>query len=106
MIINHIKHAIFTKFAAKIHIYYDICKEIEEKSDCCGFFLPQPGAAGSFFYLTRPLLLGEAPQPLLNPPLLRREGLKAWPAGPVRANKLSPLKGLLVIVYAIELRLF
>ena len=50
------------------------------------------------FYLTRPLLLGEAPHPLLNPPLLRREGLKAWPAGPVRANKLSPLKGLLVIV--------
>ena len=42
------------------------------------------------FYLTRPLLLGEAPHPLLNPPLLRREGLKAWPAGPVRANKLSP----------------
>ena len=27
------------------------------------------------FYLTRPLLLGEAPHPLLNPPLLRREGL-------------------------------
>ena len=42
------------------------------------------------FYLTRPLLLGEDPHPLLNPPLLRREGLKAWPAGPVRANKLSP----------------
>ena len=42
------------------------------------------------FYLTRPLLLGEVPHPLLNPPLLRREGLKAWPAGPVRANKLSP----------------
>ena len=45
---------------------------------------------GRFFYLTRPLLLGEVPHPLLNPPLLRREGLKAWPAGPVRANKLSP----------------
>ena len=45
------------------------------------------------FYLTRPLLLGEAPHPLLNPPLLRREGLKAWPAGPVLANKLSPLRG-------------
>ena len=59
-----------------------------------------------FFYLTRPLLLGEVPQPLLNPPLLRSGGLKAWPAGPVRANKLSPLKGLLVITYAIELRLF
>ena len=28
-----------------------------------------------FFYLTRPLLLGEAPPPLLNPPILRREGL-------------------------------
>ena len=59
-----------------------------------------------FFYLTRPLLLGEVPHPLLNPPLLRREGLKAWPAGPVRANKLSPLKGLLVIIYATELRVF
>ena len=42
------------------------------------------------FYLTRPLLIGEVPHPLLNPTLLRREGLKAWPAGPVRANKLSP----------------
>ena len=30
---------------------------------------------GGSFYLTRPLLLGEAPHPLLNPPLLRREGL-------------------------------
>ena len=47
----------------------------------------------NFFYLTRPLLLGEVPHPLLNPPLLRREGLKAWPAGPVLANKLSPLRG-------------
>ena len=27
------------------------------------------------FYLTRPLLLGEAPHPLLNPPLLRSGGL-------------------------------
>ena len=44
------------------------------------------------FYLTRPLLIGEVPHPLLNPTLLRREGLKAWPAGPVRANKLSPLR--------------
>ena len=26
-------------------------------------FLAQPGAADSFFYLTRPLLLGEAPPP-------------------------------------------
>ena len=33
-------------------------------------------------------------------------GLKAWPAGPVRANKLTPLKGLLVIIYATELRVF
>ena len=47
-------------------------------------------SGGTFFYLTRPLLLGEAPPLLLNPPLLRRGGLKAWPAGPVRANKLSP----------------
>ena len=33
-------------------------------------------------------------------------GLKAWPAGPVLANKLSPLKGLLVSAYATELRVF
>ena len=43
-----------------------------------------------FFYLTRPLLLGEAPHPLLHTPLLRRGGPQAWPAGPVRATKLSP----------------
>ena len=34
------------------------------------------------------------------------KGLKAWPAGPVLANKLSPLKGLLVEFDATELRLF
>ena len=34
-------------------------------------FLAQPGTAEVFFYLTRPLLLGEAP-PLPRPPLLRR----------------------------------
>ena len=28
-----------------------------------------------FFYLTRPLLLGEVPHPLLKPPRLRRGGL-------------------------------
>ena len=56
------------------------------------FYLTRPLLVGSF-YLTRPLLLGEAPQPLLNPPLLRSGGLKAWPAGPVLANKLSPLRG-------------
>ena len=52
------------------------------------FYLTRPLLIG-FFYLTRPLLLGEAP-PLPRPPLLRSGGLKAWPAGPVRANKLSP----------------
>ena len=36
-----------------------------------GFYRPQI----VLFYLTRPLLLGEVPHPLLNPPLLRREGL-------------------------------
>ena len=40
------------------------------------FFLLHPCAGDSFFYLTRPLLLGEAPPPLLTPPLLRREDLK------------------------------
>ena len=39
-------------------------------------------------------------------PLLRSGGLKAWPAGPVRANKRTPLKGLLVVINAIELRIF
>ena len=34
-------------------------------------FLAQPGTAEGFFYLTRPLLLGEAP-PLPRPPLLRK----------------------------------
>ena len=33
-----------------------------------GFYRPQI----VLFYLTRPLLLGEVPHPLLNPPLLRR----------------------------------
>ena len=80
-----------------------ICANLWIKSQTTDvFYRPQI----VLFYLTRPLLLGEAPQPLLNPPLLRSGGLKAWPAGPVRANKLSPLKGLLVITYATELRLF
>ena len=55
--------------------------------------VPEPSYKMGLFYLTRPLLLGEVPQPLLNPPLLRSGGLKAWPAGPVLANKLSPLRG-------------
>ena len=38
---------------------------------CAGFYRPQI----VLFDLTRPLLLGEVPHPLLNPPLLRREGL-------------------------------
>ena len=58
------------------------------------------------FYLTRPLLLGDfrksSPVPFFTlnegaPPLSPKSpfpsgyrGLKAWPAGPVRANKLSP----------------
>ena len=66
-------------------------------------FLAQPGTAEVFFYLTRPLLLGEAP-PLPRPPLLRR-GLQ-----PVnllfctRKQALAPA-GLLVEFYATELRL-
>ena len=60
---------------AKIHIYSDICKEIEEKViDEGSFYLTRPLLI-VIFYLTRPLLLGEVPHPLLNPPLLRREGL-------------------------------
>ena len=31
---------------------------------------------------------------------------KAWPAGPVLANKRTPLKGLLVVIDAIGLRVF
>ena len=37
-----------------------------------------------------PLNLKRGSTSLLNPPLLRSGGLKAWPAGPVLANKLSP----------------
>ena len=37
--------------------------------------LYHPKCKRGFFYLTRPLLLGEVPHPLLNPPLLRRWGL-------------------------------
>ena len=75
------------------------------------------------FYLTRPLLLREvirksSPVPFFTlkegaPPLSPKSpfpsgdrGLKAWPAGPVLANKRMPLKGLLVVIDAIELRLF
>ena len=83
-----------------------------------------------FFYLTRPLLLGEAP-PLPRPPLLRRglqpvnrlvctrkQALTALIFGCARQSiqaslmlcsrwhKNSLLKGLLVIIYATELRLF
>ena len=49
----------FFNHAAKIHIYSDICKEIEEKVIDEGFF-----------YLTRPLLLGsfrKSPQSPLYP---------------------------------------
>ena len=45
-------------------------------------FLAQPGTAEGFFYLTRPLLLGEAP-PLPRPPLLRR-GLQPLHAVPLK----------------------
>ena len=60
----------------------------------------------NFFHLTRPLLIGDfrksSPVPFFTlkegaPPLSPKSpfpsgyrGLKAWPAGPVRANKLSP----------------
>ena len=66
--------------------------------------VPEPSYKMGLFYLTRPLLLGDfrkLPRPLLPwrgaPPLSPKsspssggKGLKAWPAGPVRANKLSP----------------
>ena len=72
------------------------------------FYLTSPLLLG-FFYLTRPLLLGSfrksSPVPFFTlkegaPPLSPKSpfpsgyrGLKAWPAGPVRANKLTPLRG-------------
>ena len=56
--------------AAKIHIYSDICKEIEEKVIVEGFF-----------YLTRPLLLGEVPTFSKTPPspLNLKRGSTAFP---------------------------
>ena len=80
--------------AAKIHIYSDICKEIEEKVIVEGFF-----------YLTRPLLLGEVPPSLLNPPLLRR-GLQPVNRLFCTRKQAHAPTGLLVIIYAIKLRLF
>ena len=67
-------------------------------------FLAQPGTAEVFFYLTRPLLLGEAP-PLPRPPLLRRGLQPVNRLFCTRKQALAPA-GLLVIAYAIELRLF
>ena len=85
----------------------------------------------NFFYLTRPLLLGEVPHPLLNPPSSGVEDLKPGRPGlysqtsfncvdfrlrsaehsseldalPSLARKFAPA-GLLVEFYAIKLRLF
>ena len=67
-------------------------------------FLAQPGTAEGFFYLTRPLLLGEAP-PLPRPPLLRRGGQPVNRLFGTRKQAHAPT-GLLVIIYAIKLRLF
>ena len=55
------------------------------------------------FYLTRPLLLGEAP-PLPRPPLLRRGLQPVNRLFCTRKQALAPA-GLLVIAYATELRL-
>ena len=77
------------------------------KSDWWGIFLPHPssparrGSTSLLNTLASPksFTLGNVQMHLtllsLNQdfPLLRREGLKAWPAGPVRASKLSPLRG-------------
>ena len=57
-------------------------------------FLPHPSS---------PARRGSTSPPKSSHP--QEGGLKAWPAGPVLANKLSPLKGLLVVIDAIELRL-
>ncbi len=67
-------------------------------------FLAQPGTAEGFFYLTRPLLLGEAP-PLPRPPLLRRGLQPVNRLFCTRKQALAPA-GLLVEFYATELRLF
>ena len=58
----------------------------------------------SFFYLTRPLLLGEAP-PLPRPPLLRKGLQPVNRLFCTRKQALAPA-GLLVEFYATELRLF
>ena len=57
-----------------------------------------------FFYLTRPLLLGEAPPPP-RLPLLRRGLQPVNRLFGTRKQALAPA-GLLVIIYATELRLF
>ena len=67
-------------------------------------FLAQPGTAEGFFYLTRPLLLGEAP-PLPRPPLLRRGLQPVNRLFCTRKQALAPA-GLLVEFYATKLRLF
>ena len=67
-------------------------------------FLAQPGTAEGFFYLTRPLLLGEAP-PLPRPPLLRKGLQPVNRLFCTRKQALAPA-GLLVEFYATKLRLF
>ena len=52
-----------------------------------GSFLPHPSS---------PARRGSTSPPKSSHP--QEGGLKTWPAGPVLANKLSPLKGLLVVV--------
>ena len=66
------------------------------------FYLTRPLLLGSF-YLTRPLLLGEAP-PLPRPPLLRRGLQPVNRLFCTRKQALAPA-GLLVEFYATELRL-
>ena len=60
--------------------------------------LAQQGTAEGFFYLTRPLLLGEAP-PLPRPPLLRRGLQPVNRLFCTRKQALAPA-GLLVEFYA------
>ena len=74
---------IFYIFAAKIHIYSDICKEIEEKVIDEGFF-----------YLTSPLLLGDFRKSSPVPFFTVKEGAPPLPRLPLLRRGLQPVNRL------------
>ena len=82
-------------------------------------FLAQPGTAEGFFYLTRPLLLGDFRKSSPVPFFTLKEGAPPHPRPPLLRRGLQPVNrlfctrkqalapsGLLVEFYATKLRLF